>query len=155
MTSAWPWPLTKKIKSVHPWVQLNICNKFEKIESGHWWDIVFMGRRDGPTTQKHKASGHWLLWFNETNSLENKCLVVSFLISHIHSDVYSLSTTLLQAKRKKLHIFKDRKSKQRKILSHLSWAVFLSLLLLSKSIKLIHLTKTTWRCKYFQQDLLN
>ena len=38
--SPWPWPFTTKIDLVHPWVQVNICTKFEEKlqKSMFFWD---------------------------------------------------------------------------------------------------------------------
>ncbi len=57
MTSQWPWPLNAKILSVHPWVTVNTCAKFEENPSQHSWDIAFTRNTDGRQTRKHNASG--------------------------------------------------------------------------------------------------
>ncbi len=45
--------------TIHPWVQVNICAKFEEIPLRRSWDTAFtrMGWTDGQTTRKHNASG--------------------------------------------------------------------------------------------------
>ncbi len=42
LRSQWPWPLTSKIYSVYPWLQVNVCTKFAENPLRCSWDIAFM-----------------------------------------------------------------------------------------------------------------
>lgn len=45
--SGWPRPLSSKIESVHPRVQMEVCANFEEIPSKRSWDIAFTRMDDG------------------------------------------------------------------------------------------------------------
>lgn len=53
-------PVITKIKSVHPWVQVKACGKFEEIRWRHSWDITFTwtGRtqREGGTDGQNEPT---------------------------------------------------------------------------------------------------